>query len=133
MKVMRYRHVCAFFVLGTVLSALAAMGCDSKMEPKDCDKLRGDAFDLLNKGQQCNTDADCLQSSWPGCEKPISKATGDKIKAMQDAFNKGKCEESKVTCPKPPDVYCKQGLCVHRHLGVPEGAGNTPADQIQIQ
>lgn len=133
MMSMRYRHACALLMLGMALSALFAMGCESKMDDKECTKLRTDAFDLLNKGQQCNTDADCLQSSWPGCEKPISKATGDKIKPMFDAFTKGKCEDTKMQCPKPPEAYCKQGLCVHRHPGTPEGAGNTPADQIKVQ
>ncbi|MCK6589489.1 MAG: hypothetical protein HUU21_37045 [Polyangiaceae bacterium] len=116
------------------LACMAALaGCENKLDPKECDKLRGEAFDLVNKGQQCNTDADCRQSEWPGCERAISNATYDKIKPMSDKFKEGKCEEPKMECRKPPEAYCKQGLCVHREKGVPEGAGNTPADQIQFQ
>lgn len=120
----------------TALLAVAALfvaACSSKLETKECDKLRGDAFDLLNKGQQCNTDADCRQSDWPGCAKPVSNANWDKIKPMGDAYKKGQCEEPKIDCKAPPEVYCKQGLCVHREKGTPEGAGNTPIDQIQVK
>lgn len=115
-----------------LLLALAA-GCESKMDPKECDKVRGDAFELVNKAQHCNTDADCRQSEWPGCAKPISNATFDKIKPMSESYKTGKCEEPNVDCKAPPEAYCKQGLCVHRELGTAEGAGNTPTDQIQIQ
>ena len=66
-----------------LLLALLA-GCDSKMEPKECDKLRGDAFEMVNKAQHCNTDVDCRQSEWPGCAKPISNATSDKIKPLAE-------------------------------------------------
>lgn len=115
-----------------VLLALLA-GCESKMDPKECDKLRGDAFDLVNKAQHCNTDADCRQSEWPGCAKPVSNATFDKIKPLAESFKNGKCEERDLGCKPPPESYCKQGLCVHREIGTPEGAGSTPTDQIQIQ
>ncbi len=107
--------------------------CSNTLEPKECLKLREDAFELLNKAQHCNTDADCRLSDWPGCAKPLSMATYDKIKPMKAASAKGKCEEAKIDCREAPEVYCKQGLCVHREKGTPEGAGNTPADQIIIQ
>lgn len=117
-----------------LLASLALLsGCESKMDPKECDKLRGEAFELVNKAQHCNTDADCRQSDWPGCAKPLSNANQEKIKPMTDQYKGGKCEEPKVDCKPPPDVYCKQGLCVHREKGAPEGAGNTPTDPIQIQ
>src|SRR3954462_12302527 len=85
----------AFAVLATLALAvpLLAAGCEDKMDPKQCDKYRGDAFDLLNKAQHCNTDVDCHQSDWPGCAKPISNATVDAIKPMKEAFAKGKCAE----------------------------------------
>ena len=125
------RLACAL-TLACAAFALAIAACDNKLEAKECDKRRGEAFDLVNKGQQCNNDADCRQSEWPGCERAVSNATYDKIKPMADQFKGGKCEEPKMECRKPPEAYCKQGLCVHREKGVPEGAGNTPADQIQI-
>jgi hypothetical protein len=107
-------------------------GCKSdKLEAKQCDKLRGDAFDLVNKGQQCSVDTDCQQSDWPGCKKPVSKANAEKIRPWAEAFKKGECEEPKVECKAPPEVYCKQGLCVHREKGVPENMG-TPTDAIKI-
>jgi hypothetical protein len=103
------------------------------MDPKECGKLREDAFELLNKAQHCNTDAECRQSEWPGCAKPVSLESADKIKAMHDPFTKGKCEEPKSDCRESPPVYCKQGLCVLKEKGTPEGAGNTPTDQIIIK
>ncbi|HVY46599.1 MAG TPA: hypothetical protein VHB21_12010 [Minicystis sp.] len=97
-----------------MLAALALAGCDNKMEPKECDKLRGDAFDLVNQAQHCDSDKDCRQSEWPGCAKPLSNATFDKIEPMRQKYKTGKCDEPKVDCKPPPEVYCKQGLCVHR-------------------
>ena len=70
------------------------------MDPKECHKLRADAFELLNKAQHCNTDADCRQSDWPGCAKPLSIDTFDKIKPMKEKFQKGKCEEQKDDVPR---------------------------------
>lgn len=124
----------ASICLAAALAALGA-GCESKMDPKECDKIRGEAFELLNKAHHCNTDADCRQSDWPGCERPLSNADYDKIKPMADKFKAGKCEEPKASseCKEPPEVYCKQGLCVHREKGVPENQGQTPTDQIQIK
>jgi len=115
------------------LALPAWLGCSNKMDPKECDKLRGDAFELLNKAQHCNTDADCRQSDWPGCAKPESSATYEKINPMKEAYQKGQCEEPKIDCKEPPPAYCKQGLCAHREKGAAEGAGNTPTDQIIIK
>jgi hypothetical protein len=120
------------------LSAMAlplGFGCSNNMDPKECEKLREDAFELLNKAQHCNNDSECRQSDWPGCPKPLSNETRDKTKPMKDSFFKGKCEEKKIDppCREPPEVYCKQGLCVHREKGTPEGAGNTPTDQIIVK
>jgi hypothetical protein len=114
-------------------AVLGAFGCSKEMDPKECMNLREQAFDLANKAQHCNTDADCRQSDWPGCAKPQSQETFDKVKAMKDSFTKGKCQEAKADCKEPPEVYCKQGLCVHREKGTPEGAGNTPVDKIIVQ
>ncbi len=120
------------------LAALGALvfstgGCSNNMEPAQCLQVRSDAFDLLNKAQHCNNDGDCRQSDWPGCAKPESVESHEKIKPMKESFQKGKCEEAKQDCREPPEVYCKQGLCVHREKGTPEGAGNTPTDRIIIQ
>jgi hypothetical protein len=119
--------------------ALAALalpafgGCSNSMDPKDCMKLREDAFELVNNAQHCNSDADCRQSDWPGCARPLSQETYGKVKPMKESFAKGKCQETKPDCREPPEVYCKQGLCVHREKGTPESAGNTPTDKIIIQ
>lgn len=129
---MKLSHVAALLSFSALALPLAG-GCGSSMDPKECSKLREDAFELLNKAQHCNTDADCKQSDWPGCAKPESVAVFDKIKPMHDSFTKGKCQEPKSECREPPAVYCKQGLCVHREKGTPEGAGNTPADKIIVQ
>jgi hypothetical protein len=129
---MKLSHLAAAFSFATLALPLAG-GCSNDMDPKECSKLREDAFDLLNKAQHCNTDAECQQSEWPGCSKPLSTASHEKIKPMHDSFTKGKCAEAKADCREPPPVYCKQGLCVHREKGTPEGAGNTPTDQIIVQ
>lgn len=129
---MKLSHmVAALFAVALALPL--AGGCSNKMDPKECSKLREDSFELLNKAQHCNTDADCRQSDWPGCSKPLSLSVYDKIKPMHDAFSKGQCEEAKPECREVPQVYCKQGLCVHREKGTPEGASNTPADKIIVQ
>ena len=109
--------------IGALLLAVVP-GCEKKMEPQACDKLRADAFALLNKAHHCGTDADCRQSEWPGCQKPISQKDFDTIKPMSDSYKQGKCEEPKIDCPAPPESYCKQGLCVHREKGRNE---NDPA------
>ena len=119
--------------LAAAATLLGAGGCSNSMDPKDCLQVRSDAFELLNKAQHCNNDGDCRQSDWPGCAKPVSIESFDKIKPMKDAITKGKCVETKQDCREPPEVYCKQGLCVHREKGTPEGAGNTPTDQIIVQ
>lgn len=119
--------------LGALVLA-AAPGCEKKMDPAACDKLRGDAFQLLNKAHHCATDADCRQSEWPGCQKPISKKDFDTIKPMSDEFKNGKCEEPKVDCPKEtPESYCKQGLCVHREKGRNENDPPPGGDTIKVE
>jgi hypothetical protein len=126
------RALAAVFASALPLIALTPACNSSKLEPKECDKIRGEAFDLINKGQQCSVDGDCKQSDWPGCAKPISKANDEKLRPMSDAYKKGQCEEPKVDCKPPPEVYCKQGLCVHREKGVPENMGPATGD-IQIK
>jgi hypothetical protein len=125
-------HAAAIVALAA-FGPLVSGGCSSSMDPKECSKLREDSFELLNKAQHCNTDADCRQSDWPGCAKPLSSATFEKIRPMKESFQKGKCEEKKPDCREPAEAYCKQGLCVHREKGTPEGAGNTPTDQIIVK
>ncbi len=106
------------------------LGCSNKIEQKECDKLRGDAFDLINAAQHCNVDADCSQSQWPGCSRAVNAKTTASITPMADKYKKGECEEPKMTCKEPPEAYCKQGLCVHREKGVPENAGEPAGDII---
>jgi hypothetical protein len=129
---MKLTHVAAALSLLS-LSLPLASGCSNDMDPKQCDKLREDAFDLLNKAQHCNNDAECKPSDWPGCSKPVSAETAGKIQAMHDPFTKGKCAEPKSDCREAPPIYCKQGLCVHKEKGTAEGSGNTPTDQIIIK
>lgn len=112
----------------TLLGALSMVGffagCGSKMEEKECTKLKIEAFDLLNKAQHCNTDADCNGSDWPDCQKPLSSANGEEIKKKRDAYFTGKCEEQKPACTDTTPIYCKQGLCVRKEKGAdPAGGG----------
>ena len=129
-----FRPARAALALAAVLGLALPLssGCSNNMEPLQCNTIRSDAFDLLNKAQHCNDDKDCRQSEWPGCAKPLSNETFDKIKPMRGEFDKGKCEETKSDCREPPVAYCKQGLCVHREKGMPENAG-APAGEIIIK
>jgi len=114
------------------LAVLSVAACEKKMDPKECNTLRAKAFELVNSAHLCNVDADCVQSEWPGCEKPLSKKHAEEIAPMQKKYKEGKCEEPKVDCRKPPPVYCKQGLCVHREAGTSEGQ-QPSTDGIKIE
>jgi hypothetical protein len=115
-----------------VLALALMLGCSNKMDPKECDTLRSSAFDIINGAHHCNSDADCRQSNWPACPRPVSNLSFDKLKPMSESFKKGECEEKPPECKPSPDVYCKQGLCVHREKGS-DGAGVVPVDQIQMK
>jgi len=93
-----------------------ALTACSKMDPKECTKLRDGAFELINSASVCSTDADCKESEWPGCAKAISVASFDKIHVMLERFTKGKCDEQpKGKCQPSPKVYCQEGLCAFRY------------------
>jgi hypothetical protein len=106
------------------VAVVSIVACEKKLDPKECNALRAKAFELVNSAHLCNADADCVQSEWPGCEKPLSKKHAEEISPMQ---------EPKVDCRKPPPVYCKQGLCVHREAGTPEGQGPAGGEGIKIE
>ncbi len=110
----------ALGALGWV-ALLCAPGCEKKLEQKDCDALRGQGFEILNKAQPCANDTDCQQSEWPGCEKPLAKKSQEGIAPLKAKYTEGKCEQYEKKpapeCRKPPPVYCKQGLCVHKEQG----------------
>lgn len=114
------------------LGGLGALGCENKMAPEECDKLRAEAFQTLNKAHHCGEDKDCRQSAWPGCQKPLNNKDYDAIKPLEDRYKAGKCEEPKIECKDPPEVYCKQGLCVHREKGRDENAP-APSDEIKLE
>ncbi len=90
--------------------------CNGKMSSQQCLKLRGQAFDIIGKGHPCNDDSECLGTAWPGCTKPVNDYSFGKIKELKETFDKGGCTEPPPSreCRKPPEVYCKQGLCVFR-------------------
>lgn len=113
-----------------VVAFVSLLGCSNKLEPKECDKLRGEGFDLINAAQHCNTDQDCSQSKWPGCARAVNAKTASSAGLIAEKYKKGECEEPKMTCKDPPEAYCKQGLCVHREKGAPEGAGDPAGDII---
>jgi hypothetical protein len=116
----------------SLLSLLCfSLGCSGKMDSKECDKIRGEAFDAINKAQHCNTDADCSQSQWPGCSRAVNNKTIDAVKPMAENFKKGQCEETKLECKPSPDAYCKQGLCVHREKA--QEAPAAPAEAPVVQ
>ncbi len=114
----------ALGLLGVGVMSLA--GCEKKLEKEQCALIRKKAFDLRNQAQPCSTDADCVNSEWPDCKGSPNKKTFDAIVPIRKEFTDGKCEEPKADCAKP-EVYCKQGLCVVREKGHPEGD-----DEIRI-
>jgi len=103
----------AAFLLPLIIASLTACG---KMDPQECKKLRDGAFELINTASVCTTDADCKESEWPGCAKPISVTSFDKIHAMMESFTKGKCEDPpKGKCQQTPKIFCQEGLCAFRY------------------
>ncbi|MBW2528517.1 MAG: hypothetical protein JRI23_30360 [Deltaproteobacteria bacterium] len=104
---------------GVVALALGALGCTS-LDQQECDDLRSQAFEIVNEAHPCNTDEDCVGTGWPGCMKPVSSKNHERIKPIEEKFKKGKCKEPDRDCRNPPEVYCKQGLCVVRERP-PEG------------
>ena len=117
------RKVIAVLVGSLSLWALAA--CHDLSET-ECLKLRGQAFDILNDQnhdhpQTCADDADCYASEWPGCPMPINGKNKDRITPIKDKFDKGNCKEPASQCPDTPLMYCKQGLCVSKHVAGEKG------------
>lgn len=128
----RLPRALAFATLFAACALAGFAGCSSKMEEKDCTKLKMDAFDVLNKAQHCNNDTDCRGSAWPDCQKPLSSTSAADIKTKEDAYFLGKCEEAKPACTDTTPIYCKQGLCVRKEKGTPESAGDTPPGDIIV-
>ena len=98
---------------------------------KKCNKLRSEAFDLLNKGQQCNNDQDCRQSDWPGCAKPVSIASWDKIKPMADSYKKGQCEEPAGVQGAAPSYASRASACTARRAPPRARARARRSDEIK--
>lgn len=115
-------RLAAMTFLVTGLAAVGISGCGG-LDEKECLKLRGEAFEIVNEAHPCGSDADCELSSWPGCERPISSKNKARIDPLAAKFTEGKCKDEEAReCPEPPTVYCKQGLCVFRHeAGETEG------------
>src|SRR5215468_9167383 len=98
--------------LRSTLAALSACalaaplwgGCSNSLDKNECLKIRAEAFELINKAQHCNNDADCRQSDWPSCPKPVSMETYGKVRPMKETFTKGKCEDTKDQCREAPEV-----------------------------
>jgi hypothetical protein len=96
------------------VTAFGLAGCENKLSDEACMKLRGEAFEFINKAHTCNGDPDCAASQWPGCDKPVNKRNLSAVAASRKRFDDGKCSEPVKNCRKTPEIYCKQGLCVFR-------------------
>jgi hypothetical protein len=107
-------------------AVLGSAGCGSKMEEKECTRLKIESFDIVNKAQHCNTDTDCKGSTWPDCAKPLSETNAAEIKKRSDAYYAGQCEEKKLDCKDDTPIYCKQGLCTRKEKGSDSAAGTAP-------
>lgn len=107
----------ALALTGAMVALFGAVGCEKKMDPAECDKIRGEAFELLNKGQPCATDADCKEASYPQCRRPVNAKNFASLGEMEKKTKDGKCEAKVEECKDSPPVYCKQGLCANREPG----------------
>jgi hypothetical protein len=102
-----------------LFAPLLSLAC-SKMDPKECTKLRDGAYELVNQANNCSSDADCRATEWPGCKKPVSGENFTKIHGMMGSFQKGKCEEPPAQkCADVPATYCAEGICAFRYKGMP--------------
>jgi hypothetical protein len=112
-----------------LLGLLALAGCN-KLSQEECDALRTQAFDIVNDEQKqspqaCADDVDCMPTPWPGCSRPVNKKNLATVEELEQQFRRGECTEPEPARPCDQlEVYCKQGLCVHRHLR--EEAAETP-------
>jgi hypothetical protein len=107
--------------LALVALVLGGFGCN--LSEEECLKLRGSAYEIINEAHTCNDDADCFPSEWPGCSRPASSKNLARVKDYKGKFDGGGCKEEAPSCPETPEVYCKQGLCVFRHLSGASQAG----------
>lgn len=101
------------FALACGALGFAACGGGDKLDAAQCRVIRGKAFNVLNEAPMCQSDKDCMLSSWPGCPKASNQKNTDAIKPIKDEWDKGKCEEEKApACPTPPEgAICNQGVC----------------------
>ncbi len=97
---------------GVLCAALLSVPAGCGLDEKACNGLRSQAFDIVNEPHTCNDDLDCLGSEWPGCAKPLSKKNRARVAPLQKQFEDGQCVEKESDCREPPEIYCKQGLCV---------------------
>jgi hypothetical protein len=125
---MRRSNVAGWAVaMAAGISSLVAVGTGcGKLDPAECQKLKEQAFDTINSASVCSSDADCKGSEWPGCTRPVSTANFDKVHAMMQTFQKGKCEEKKVECKPPQPIFCQEGLCAfkYKNAAPPPGTGD---------
>jgi hypothetical protein len=107
---------------------VAPLAC-SKMDKKECSKLREDAFAIINSASVCTSDADCKASEWPGCAKAVSASGFATIHGTMEAFKAGKCEEKPNDCKPTPQVFCQEGLCAFKY----KPSQSAPPDGMRIE
>ncbi len=103
-----------FLAVVVVFTGIAVSCGKKKLEPNECNQVRGKAFAVLNEAAACKTDNDCLTSSWPGCAREATQDMLDRVKPVKDEFDSGACAEPKQDCPQTPEVYCNQFVCEKR-------------------
>lgn len=92
---------------------LALGGCS--LDEEQCRTLRSRAFDELNGSHACRDDADCVQSEWPGCTKPLNREAQGRIVRLKAEFDDGGCKEPSASCAAAPEVYCDRQLCIFHY------------------
>ncbi|HHH11563.1 MAG TPA: hypothetical protein ENK23_05755 [Sorangium sp.] len=103
---------------GWLCAAVLSLPVGCGLDDKACTGLRTQAFDILNEPHTCNDDIDCVGSEWPGCTRPLSKRNRARIAPLKEQFVDGKCVEKPQDCRQPPEIYCKQGLCVFNEKSI---------------
>ncbi len=117
-------------VLGLALPL--SSGCSHGLEPEQCEKFRSDSFDIINKAQHCNDDKDCRQSEWPGCAKPLSNESFEKIKAMRGSSRRANAKSPSPTARSRRSSTASRGSACTARRARPRTWSSRGRDHHQV-
>ncbi len=86
-----------------------------KQEPALCNQQESGINDLIEQGNFCETDSDCIAISLGcpfGCESYVNKGFDlNPLRELVDLFN-AECDFCEYECPMPKEPVCESGKCV---------------------